>query len=117
MEDILPKLLDKLKYCKNLGELTFQSKVTNTSTSSNQTSNQSSSNSSYQRDHGRTRSIYENEVVTIAVVATLTKKRNCTHPIAHIVQTVNAETSVVETTIVLIVTKSNEKKRFGEDTT
>ena len=43
------------------------------------------------------------EVVSIVVVATLTEKRDYTHPI---VQTVNAETSAVRTSIALIVTKT-----------
>ena len=50
-------------------------------------------------------SIFETEVVTIAVVATLTGKRHHTLPISRIVQTVNTETTVVGKTIVLFVTK------------
>ena len=108
MKIICDGLTGKLKYCKTHEELlrialkkvesrtylkwpsifmkeseellTFQSKVANISTFSKKTSNQSSSDSSYQRDRGRQRSI-------------------------HIVQTVNAETSMVGATIVLFVTK------------
>ena len=50
--------------------------------------------------------IYEIEVVTIAFVANLTGERHITHPIVRIVQSVNAETSVVGKMIVLIVTKT-----------